>query len=146
MGAPEDRIKRTTLSRAACLALLGGSDLARVVISVRCLPAALPARISVAGDDLLLLASPEEPVVVAARRSEVLSVQIDGLEPDGATWSVMASGIARPAAADAPLDDRLADAVAHGAQVRRPPPPGRGGGAGGLGRGRRGSIVGGWGT
>lgn len=117
MGAPEDRIKRTTLSRAACLALLGGSDLARVVISVRCLPAALPARISVVGDDLLLLASPEEPVVVAARRSEVLSVQIDGLEPDGATWSVMASGIARPAAADAPLDDRLADAVAHGAQV-----------------------------
>ena len=56
-------------------------------------------------------------MVVAARRSEVLSVQIDGLEPDGATWSVMASGIARPAAADAPLDDRLADAVAHGAQV-----------------------------
>jgi hypothetical protein len=117
MGTPENRVRRRTLSRSDCLDLLGGSDLARVVISVRCLPAALPARIRVVNSDLLLLASPEEPVLTAARRAEVLSVQIDGLEPDGATWSVMASGIARPAPADAALDDRLADAVARGATV-----------------------------
>jgi hypothetical protein len=110
-------VRRETLSRAACVARLAEADLARVVISVRCLPAALPARIEVVGDDRLLLASPEEAVITAAARAEVLSVQIDGLEPDGATWSVMASGIARGAPADAPLGERLREAVARGATV-----------------------------
>ena len=117
MESPGKWVKRTTLSRADCLGRLGESDLARVVISVRCLPAALPARIQVVSSDLLLLASLEEPVLTAARRAEVLSVQIDGLELDGATWSVMASGIARPATDHSVLDTRLADAVAHGASV-----------------------------
>jgi Pyridoxamine 5'-phosphate oxidase len=110
-------VRRETLSRDSCVARLASADLARVVISVRCLPAALPARISVIDDQRLLLASPEEAVVTAARRAEVLSVQIDGLEGDGATWSVMASGIARTASADAPLDERLREAVARGATV-----------------------------
>ena len=110
-------MKRTTLSRAACVGLLGGTDLARVVISVRCLPAALPARIAVVDNDHLLLASPEEAVIAAADRSEVLSVQIDGLEPDGATWSVMASGIARPAQTEEPLTRPLKEALSHGARL-----------------------------
>jgi hypothetical protein len=109
--------RRETLSRAACVARLADADLARVVISVRCLPAALPARIAVVDDERLLLASPEAAVVTAATRAEVLSVQVDGLEADGATWSVMASGIARRASLDEPLNERLRDAVSRGATV-----------------------------
>ncbi len=81
------------LERAECLLLLSRADLARVVLSVRALPVALPARISLTGEDHLLLASHEYAVAVAARRRDVISVQIDGLEDDGSTWSVMASGI-----------------------------------------------------
>lgn len=110
-------VRRETLSRAACVERLAGADLARVVISVRCLPAALPARIAVLDEQRLLLASPEEAVVTAATRAEVLSVQIDGLEPDGATWSVMASGIAHTAPSDAPIDARLREAVSRGATL-----------------------------
>ena len=110
-------MQRTTLSRATCVELLGATDLARVVISVRCLPAALPTRVTLLDDQRLLLASAEEPVILAAQRGEVLSVQIDGLEPDGVTWSVMASGIARPSVETASLPDPLAQAVARGARL-----------------------------
>jgi nitroimidazol reductase NimA-like FMN-containing flavoprotein (pyridoxamine 5'-phosphate oxidase superfamily) len=90
-------LTRTTLSRAICLELLSQSPLARVVISVRCLPAALPARIAVIGDDHLLVASSEGSVILAAKRHDVISVQVDGLEAGGVIWSVMASGLASPA-------------------------------------------------
>ena len=117
MGSRSQRVQRTTLSRATCLDLLRRADLARVVISVRCLPAALPARIEVVDDGLLLLASTEEAVLVAARRGEVLSVQIDGLEEGGATWSVMASGLAGPAEESASESPALAAALANGASL-----------------------------
>jgi Pyridoxamine 5'-phosphate oxidase len=110
-------VRRETLSREACVARLAASDLARVVVSVRCLPVALPARICVVDDQRLLLASPEAAVLTAAARGEVLSVQVDGQESDGATWSVMASGIARTAPTDVSLDQRLRAAVARGASV-----------------------------
>ena len=110
-------MQRATLSRAACIGLLGATDIARVVISVRCLPAALPARISLPDDHRLLLASAEESVIVAAQRGEVLSVQIDGLEPDGTTWSVMASGIARPSSEIASLPHPLVQAISRGARL-----------------------------
>lgn len=112
---------RVTLARAACVALLEAADLARVVISVRCLPAALPVRVEVVNGERLLLATAEEAVVAAARRNDVLSVQIDGLEADGSTWSVMASGIARLADPGAPSTERLRDAVARGAAVAEIP-------------------------
>ncbi len=68
-------------------------------------------------NDRMLLASAEESVLVAAYRGEVLSVQIDGLEADGATWSVMASGIAQPSTDDQPLSAPLREAVARGARL-----------------------------
>ena len=104
------------LSHEDCLARLGEADLARVVLSVRALPAALPARITLVGEDHLVLASAEEAVILAARRGDVISVQIDGLEPDGTTWSVMASGIAA-AANDEVAAKGLSEAVAHGATL-----------------------------
>ena len=117
MDAPGGPLTRTTLGRATCLALLRDAAYARVVISVRCLPAALPARISVVGDHRLLLTSTEDAVRAASRRGDVLSVQIDGLEADGATWSVMASGIAALASPDEPLSAPLRTAVAGGAAL-----------------------------
>lgn len=117
MTQEAQRVQRTTLSRAICVQLLGATDIARVVISVRCLPAALPARIALPGDDRLVLASAEEPVILAAQRGEVLSVQIDGLEPDGAMWSVQASGIARPSTESADLPDSLRRALSRGARL-----------------------------
>jgi hypothetical protein len=42
----------------------------------------------------LVISSRENAVVVAARRGDVISVQIDGLDPDDRTWSVTVTGIA----------------------------------------------------
>ncbi len=105
------------MARAECLGLLRQADFARVVISVRCLPAALPARIAVVDDHELLLASAEDAVITAARRGDVLSVQIDGLESDGATWSVMGSGIAAEPTGEPALSAALTRAIANGAAL-----------------------------
>jgi nitroimidazol reductase NimA-like FMN-containing flavoprotein (pyridoxamine 5'-phosphate oxidase superfamily) len=112
-----DSVHRATLTRETCVNLLDSTDLARVVISVRCLPAALPARIAVIDDDHLLLASAEESVILAARRGDVLSVEVDGLEPDGATWSVMASGLAALCAGEQRIPTPLRKAVDRGAAL-----------------------------
>jgi hypothetical protein len=110
-------VLRTTLSRADCIGLLSTANLARVVISVRCLPAALPARIAVVNDDQLLVASTEGSVILAARRGDVLSIQIDGLEPDGSTWSVMASGLAHTASTSVAVPNFMQEAIDRGATL-----------------------------
>jgi nitroimidazol reductase NimA-like FMN-containing flavoprotein (pyridoxamine 5'-phosphate oxidase superfamily) len=110
-------IERTTLSRVACVDLLSQAILARVVTSVRCLPAALPARICVLDGEHLLVASTESSVILAARRGDVLSVQIDGLEPNGATWSVMASGLATTAEVTDELPASMLGAIDRGATL-----------------------------
>jgi nitroimidazol reductase NimA-like FMN-containing flavoprotein (pyridoxamine 5'-phosphate oxidase superfamily) len=105
------------LTREDCLALLDRADLARVVLSVRCLPAALPARIALCEDDHLVLASRESAVILAARRGDVISVQIDGLEDDGTTWSVMVSGIASTVSPGEVQTQRIQDSVDRGASL-----------------------------
>ncbi len=108
---------RTSLTRADCLGLLGEQSLARVVLSVRCLPAALPVRVGLIDDRHLMFASSEETVLIAARRGDVLSIQIDGLEPSGATWSVLASGIAERAPSEPPQTHPQQEAVLRGAAL-----------------------------
>jgi Pyridoxamine 5'-phosphate oxidase len=110
-------VLRTALSRADCIELLSRAYLARVILSVRCLPAALPALIAVLDDQRLLVASTECSVNLAARRGDVLSIQIDGLDDDGATWSVMASGIAAPAQDFGELPSVLSGAIGRGATL-----------------------------
>ena len=117
MTATGQSLSSEPLSREACLHLLAGADLARVVLSVRALPAALPARISLVGADHLLLVSHEDAVILAARRGDVISVQIDGLEPDGSTWSVMTSGIPTSANSSAELRPVMREAVDNGATL-----------------------------
>lgn len=105
------------LTREDCLELLDRADLARVVLSVRCLPAALPARIALVREDHLVLASAESAVLLAARRGDVISVQIDGLEENGTTWSVMVSGIATTLAPDEIQSPRIQDYLGRGATL-----------------------------
>jgi hypothetical protein len=105
------------IERETCLDLLEHAALARVVISVKCLPVALPARISLVGRDHLLLASSDPAVRQAAERNDVLSIQIDGLDDDGMVWSVMVSGIGSVAGEDEPLSRPLQDALGHGAKL-----------------------------
>ena len=87
------------------------------MLSVRCLPAALPARIALFEDDHLVLASRESAVILAARRGDVISVQIDGLESDGTTWSVMVSGIASTVAPEEVQTKRIQDSLDRGATL-----------------------------
>ena len=116
--APEaDHAERMSLSRSTCLDLLGDVDFARVVISVRCLPVALPTRIALVNDDHLILTSTDKSVAGTAENGDVLSVQIDGLNNDGSTWSVMVSGIASPAAPSEHPPPSLARALERGATL-----------------------------
>jgi nitroimidazol reductase NimA-like FMN-containing flavoprotein (pyridoxamine 5'-phosphate oxidase superfamily) len=84
---------------------------------VRCLPAALPARIALVEQDHLILTSRESAVILAARRGDVISVQIDGLEADDTTWSVMVSGIASTVSSDEVHTQRIQDSVDRGATL-----------------------------
>jgi len=85
------------LTRAECQRHLEVTDIARVLLSLRGLPAALPARIELVEPDELVLSSRENAVLLAARRGDVISVQIDGLDSDDVLWSVTATGIASKA-------------------------------------------------
>jgi nitroimidazol reductase NimA-like FMN-containing flavoprotein (pyridoxamine 5'-phosphate oxidase superfamily) len=87
-------------TRDKCLALLDQADVARVLLSKGGLPAAVPARIELSNLDHLVISSRENSVLLAARRRDVISVQIDGLDPDDNTWSVTATGIATSALED----------------------------------------------
>ncbi len=97
MGATSQSLSSEPVARDECLRLLREADVARVLLSVGALPAALPARIQLVGTDHLVISSRENAVVVAARRGDVISVQIDGLDPDDRTWSVTVTGIAASA-------------------------------------------------
>jgi nitroimidazol reductase NimA-like FMN-containing flavoprotein (pyridoxamine 5'-phosphate oxidase superfamily) len=114
MGRP---LSSEPLTREDCLRLLDRADLARVVLSVRCLPAALPARIALVHEDHLVLASREDAVILAAQRGDVISVQIDGLEADGTTWSVMVSGIASTVETEEVQTQRIQDSMERGATL-----------------------------
>ena len=101
---PGSVFQRELLTEAECRGRLGGIDLARVVLSVKCLPAALPVIIELR-DHHLLFASVEDAVVDAARHGDVIAVQADGMETDGATWSVLVTGVGhQPEPTDALAD------------------------------------------
>jgi hypothetical protein len=111
---------REELGTEECLALLAQAPRARVLISVRCLPAALPVFLTLTPREVFL-ASVEEAVIEAARRGDVLAVQLDGSDPDGATWSVQVTGTSRlgdPALLPEPHQfNRVSEVVADGATL-----------------------------
>ncbi|MBW4079201.1 MAG: pyridoxamine 5'-phosphate oxidase family protein [Acidobacteria bacterium] len=117
MAPQNQHSSRTVLGTDECLRFLREADFARVVSSIRCLPVARPTRIAVIGDDHLILTSRDDTISSLATRGDVLAVQIDGLEGNGATWSVTVSGIAAPANPDEELPASLARELERGATL-----------------------------
>jgi hypothetical protein len=104
--ADRGHFEHVALNGPACLALLKRVDWARILVSVHCLPAALPAYIHVS-KSAVLIASVEASVNEAARRRDVLAVHLDGADDDGSTWSVQITGSALLGGAEAlPPDAR----------------------------------------
>ncbi len=113
--------EREVLGTEQSLFRLAEASLARVLISIRCLPAALPVMIHVATHHVIL-ASTEDAVIEAAERGDVLAVQVDGSDDDGTTWSVQVTGSAHlPEPTDpdvrSGVGDRLAGALDAGATL-----------------------------
>ena len=100
MAPTSQSLSSEPFTRDKCLSLLDQADVARVLLSKGGLPAAVPARIELSNRDHLVISSRENSVLLAARRRDVISVQIDGLDPDDNTWSVTATGIASAASPD----------------------------------------------
>jgi hypothetical protein len=88
-----------------------------VLVSVKCLPTALPARIRVLNREKILIASSDPSIVRAAQRHDVLTVQVDGLDDEHHAWSVVASGIAALSPDVGPIDDVPGDAASDGGQL-----------------------------
>lgn len=113
----EDTSPATALERDECLDRLSTAPLARILVSVKCLPTALPARIRVLNRDRILIASSDATILLAAQRHDVLTVQVDGVDEMDRTWSVVASGIADVSPGTPPMDDLLGDAASFGGQL-----------------------------
>ena len=113
----EDLPPATVLERDECVDRLAAAPLARILVSVRCLPTALPARIRVLNREKILIASSDTSIVLAAQRHDVLTVQVDGVDDQNHTWSVVASGIAEVSSDTEPMDDVLGDASSFGGQL-----------------------------
>lgn len=113
------------LNREQCIELLRTAHHGRVVLSVDCLPTAIPALVEVY-DHHLLLGSPLGSLSLAATRGDVVSVEVDGCDDDGEAWSVHATGVARSigvaeALADAFGDGPLAAVARLGAHLATVP-------------------------
>ncbi len=85
-------IQREALSAEECRDRLSRARWARLLISVRCLPASRPVPLMVVGE-ILFVATDEAAVWEAAERHEVLTLNIDGLEDSGVTWTVTTAGV-----------------------------------------------------
>jgi hypothetical protein len=112
-------LRTQELDTASCERLLAQASLGRVVLSVGCLPAALPVHVDLAEGHVLLGCTPG-PAVAAAEQGDVVSIQVDGEEVNGTTWSVQVTGVARVVGPSDPLfsilhDGRLARALERGA-------------------------------
>jgi hypothetical protein len=107
----------SAIERGDCLDRLSAAPLARILVSVRCLPTALPTRIRVLNREKILLATTDPAILHAAQRHDVLTVQVDGVDERDHPWSVVASGIAEVSPEVAPCDDVLGDATGFGGQL-----------------------------
>jgi nitroimidazol reductase NimA-like FMN-containing flavoprotein (pyridoxamine 5'-phosphate oxidase superfamily) len=104
-------------TREECLRLLDNAQVGRILLSVKGLPAALPARIELAERHRVVISSRENAVLLAARRGDVISLQIDGIGEDDRTWSVTVTGIAAPAAPGGLENERFKRRLECGATI-----------------------------
>ena len=107
MALPHPSLSSVSLSRGECLGLLDDANFARVLLSMGALPAAVPARIALSNRDNVVISCHEHAVQLAARRGDVISVQIDGHDSDDTAWSVTVTGIAGSVLMDEIRSDRV---------------------------------------
>jgi hypothetical protein len=117
MNATSPSLWSEPLTRDECQRRLEVADVARVLISLRGLPAALSARIEHVAPDHIVFSSRENAVLLAARRGDVVSVQIDGLDNDANTWSVNVTGIVGTIPPDEVTTERFKRIVNGGATL-----------------------------
>jgi nitroimidazol reductase NimA-like FMN-containing flavoprotein (pyridoxamine 5'-phosphate oxidase superfamily) len=93
--APEDtNFTLIELDRGECLELLERAGIGRVVLSVKCIPVALPVNVCVLDGDVVF-ATDEGSKFDAAARGTVVSVEVDDVDRIYHTgWSVLVTGVA----------------------------------------------------
>jgi nitroimidazol reductase NimA-like FMN-containing flavoprotein (pyridoxamine 5'-phosphate oxidase superfamily) len=83
------------LARTQCLDLLGSARIARVVLSIKCLPVALPVNASLLDDDVIF-STDSGSKLTAAIEGQVVSVEADDIDLMYRTgWSVLVTGRAQ---------------------------------------------------
>ena len=82
------------LDRAECLELFRRAGIGRVVLSVKCIPVALPVNVCLVDGDVVF-ATDEGSKLNAAMRGTVVSVEVDDIDRIYHTgWSVLVTGVA----------------------------------------------------
>ncbi len=97
MAMPLDETGFSTveLARPECLELLRRCRIGRVVLSVDCIPVALPVNMSVLDDDIFFFTAAGSKLD-AAVHGQVVSVEVDEVDPTYDTgWSVLVTGVAQ---------------------------------------------------
>jgi uncharacterized protein len=83
------------LERAQCLELLGEACIARVVLSIKCIPVALPVNVAVLDEDAIF-STDRGSKLTAAVEGQVVSVEADDIDLMYRTgWSVLVTGRAQ---------------------------------------------------
>jgi nitroimidazol reductase NimA-like FMN-containing flavoprotein (pyridoxamine 5'-phosphate oxidase superfamily) len=83
------------LEKGQCLELLGGTHIARVVLSINCLPVALPVNMALLGEDVIF-STDSGSKLTAAVEAQVVSVEADDIDLMYRTgWSVLVTGRAQ---------------------------------------------------
>jgi uncharacterized protein len=97
MGSDHDEDSQPHLKelpRDECLALIEHAAVGRVVMSEKCIPVAYPVNVSMV-DDTVVFATDAGSKLDAARRGDVVTIQVDQLDPTYHTgWSVLVTGVA----------------------------------------------------
>ncbi len=92
---PGQRSPPVELSRAECMELLRGTRIARVVLSVNCIPIALPVNVSVLDEDLVF-GTQSSSVLTSSVHGQVVSMEADEIDLESCKgWSVLVTGIAQ---------------------------------------------------
>src|SRR5579863_1151948 len=94
LASDEANFSLIELDRAECLAMLERAGFGRVVLSVKCIPVALPVNVCVLDGDVVF-ATGKGAKFDAALHGMVVSVEVDDIDRIYHTgWSVLVTGIA----------------------------------------------------
>jgi uncharacterized protein len=89
-----DGVGAEVLTREECLRLLATTGFGRVAISVNALPAILPVRFVLDGDEIIFRVTPGT-VLDSGTRGTIVAFEADRMDLGTGAWSVLATGAAR---------------------------------------------------